>query len=657
MLQLRTFGGLALCRADAPLRGAAAQPRRLALLAALAVAGPRGIRRDRLLALLWPSRDTPSGRQALSQALYALRRDAGGAPLVAGAGTEELRLDSAVVRADVVDFQTALARGAREEALSIYSGPFLDGVFLTGDDGAFEQWVEAARARLHARAVDAAGALADAAQRAGATAEALRWARHAVELAPGDEPATRRLMLAHERAGDLAGALAAYERLAARLAADVGAQPSAATRALVERLAADVRRNAAPLGGDEPLPDAEQCCARGTRLFREFGARAFADATGWFQRALAQDPECAAAHAGLGAIHAFRYIARAEPESLARAEAHLSRATQLDPEAAEPHVWLSYVLARRERFAEAERAARRALALDSGNPVAHYMLGMTLLVRATMATSDVVGFAEAVTLLRHALDRAPTLQPAALGLGCAHLLHGDTDGAAAPCAWAAQIEESEATRENQFVGGLLLHGVQALRAGDPERAAERLQRAVPRYAASDHVYAAAFNALAHCALAEVALHAGAFDDALAAYDRARAVIEAHPGALAMGWVLVRAQTGRAGVLAESYQRGRAERELRAAEELLDSRALRDFGWMWECGPGPACVDVARALVRLRAPEQAASWLARAEAAGWADLTVFTVEPWFAQYAEHPALVEVRRAVAARAAAFRRAVGT
>jgi serine/threonine-protein kinase len=72
MLQLRTFGGLALCRADAPLRGAAAQPRRLAMLAALAVAGQRGMRRDRLLALLWPCRDTPSGRQALSLAHFAL---------------------------------------------------------------------------------------------------------------------------------------------------------------------------------------------------------------------------------------------------------------------------------------------------------------------------------------------------------------------------------------------------------------------------------------------------------------------------------------------------------------------------------------------------------------------------------------------------------
>ena len=614
------------------------------------------MRRDRLLALLWPRRDAPSGRQALSQALYALRRDAGGVPLVAGSGTEELRLDSAVVRADVVDFEAALAHGAREKALAIYSGPFLDGVFLTGDDGGFEQWVETTRARLHARAVDAAGALADAAQRAGAIAEALRWARHVVELAPGDEPATRRLMLAHERAGDPTAALAAYERLAARLAADVGAQPSVATRALVERLAADVRRDAA-LGGDDPLPDAEQCCARGTRLFREFGARAFADATGWFQRALAQDPECAAAHAGLGAIHAFRYIARAEPDSLTRAGAHLSRATQLDPEAAEPHVWLAYVLARRERYAEAERAARRALALDQGNPLAHYMLGMTLLVRATMDTADVADFAEAVTLLRYTLDRAPTLQAAALALGSAHLLHGDTHGAAPACARAARIEEGDAPQENQFVGGLFLHGVQALRAGDQANAAERLQRAVTRYAVSDHVYAASFHALAHCALAEVALRAGRSDDALTAYERALAVMQSHPSALAAGWVLVRAQTGRAGVLAESYRRGRAERELRATIELLETRAGYDFGWMWDCGPGPAFVDVARALVRLRAPEQAASWLGRAEKAGWADVTVFTVEPWFTQYAEQPALFEVRGVVATRAAAFRREVGS
>ena len=250
----------------------------------------------------------------------------------------------------------------------------------------------------------------------------------------------------------------------------------------------------------------------------------------------------------------------------------------------------------------------------------------------------------------------PTLQAAALALGSAHLLHGDIDGAASPCAEAARIEESDATRENHFVGGLLLHGVRALRAGDLPSAAERLQRAVARYAASDHVYAASFQALAHCALAELLLHAGTVEDALSAYDRARAVVGAHPAALAVGWMQDRAQTGRAGVLAESYQRRRAERALEAAVELLDTRAGYDFGWMWECGPGPAYVDVARAVVRLRAPEQAASWLARAEAAGWADLTVFSVEPWFGRYSEHPAFVAVRNAVAALAAAFRRALG-
>ena len=197
--------------------------------------------------------------------------------------------------------------------------------------------------------------------------------------------------------------------------------------------------------------------------------------------------------------------------------------------------------------------------------------------------------------------------------------------------------------------------MQALRAGDLARAAERLQRAAARYAASDHVYAASFHALAHCALAEVALHTETHEEALAAYDRARTAIEAHFGALGAGWVLVRARAGRAGALAESYQRVRAERELAAAMELLNTRAGHDFGWMWECGPGLAFVDVARAHVRLRAPQEAASWLVRAEAAGWADHTVFTAEPWFAQYAEHPALAGVRSAVAARATAFVRAI--
>jgi hypothetical protein len=64
--------------------GAAAQPRRLAILAVLARAGKRGASRERLLALLWPDSSEEAGRNTLNHALYTLRRDLGSAEAISG---------------------------------------------------------------------------------------------------------------------------------------------------------------------------------------------------------------------------------------------------------------------------------------------------------------------------------------------------------------------------------------------------------------------------------------------------------------------------------------------------------------------------------------------------------------------------------------------
>ena len=77
------------------LPGAAAQPRRMAILALLARAGQRGITREKVLALLWPDADDERGPRTLAQALYALRKDLGAEDTIAGA--KEFRLDPSLV--------------------------------------------------------------------------------------------------------------------------------------------------------------------------------------------------------------------------------------------------------------------------------------------------------------------------------------------------------------------------------------------------------------------------------------------------------------------------------------------------------------------------------------------------------------------------------
>src|SRR5439155_22887704 len=86
MLELRMFGGLSLKDGGAPITGAAAQRKTLALLALLAAAGRNGLSRDKLIAYLWPGTDTAHGRNLLNEACYALRRDLRGPEAFLGTG-------------------------------------------------------------------------------------------------------------------------------------------------------------------------------------------------------------------------------------------------------------------------------------------------------------------------------------------------------------------------------------------------------------------------------------------------------------------------------------------------------------------------------------------------------------------------------------------
>src|SRR2546428_8452877 len=94
MIEFRMLGTLSLTdAAGREVRSLLAQPRRLALLAFLAAASPRGVhRRDSLLALFWPELDQQHARAALREALHVLRAALGGEALTSR-GDEEIGLD------------------------------------------------------------------------------------------------------------------------------------------------------------------------------------------------------------------------------------------------------------------------------------------------------------------------------------------------------------------------------------------------------------------------------------------------------------------------------------------------------------------------------------------------------------------------------------
>jgi TolB-like protein/DNA-binding SARP family transcriptional activator/Tfp pilus assembly protein PilF len=198
------LGGLAVLRGDARVVGAAAQPRRLALLAMVARSGTRGISRDRLLEMLWPDADEEQGRNVLKQALYALRRDTDARELFLG--SREIRLNTDEVDCDVVEFEQRIRDGDRVRAVALYEGPFLDGFRLSAAP-AFELWMEEERTQLARTYADALEHLAATASASGDVAAAVGWSRRLAALEPLNARFAVGLMRALLAAGDRQGAL------------------------------------------------------------------------------------------------------------------------------------------------------------------------------------------------------------------------------------------------------------------------------------------------------------------------------------------------------------------------------------------------------------------------------------------------------------------
>jgi DNA-binding SARP family transcriptional activator len=253
VIHFRTLGAVDLRdEHGGELRLALAQPKRLALLAYLAIASPAGFhRRDTMLSLFWPEMDQERARRALRQAVHFLRSTLG-AHVVQTRGGEDIGLASDALWCDVRAFDDALVRGAQAEALELYRGDLLDGFFISDASADFEEWLEKERVRLRQRAIGAAWSLSDEHVAAGRGAQAGEWARWAAARAPDDERAQRRLMTLLDRQGDRTGALRVYEQLAQRAQAEFDAEPSAESRALVATIRARDKVSAPP-AIDEPI--------------------------------------------------------------------------------------------------------------------------------------------------------------------------------------------------------------------------------------------------------------------------------------------------------------------------------------------------------------------------------------------------------------------
>ncbi|MGE0553013.1 MAG: BTAD domain-containing putative transcriptional regulator [Gemmatimonadales bacterium] len=257
MIQLDVLGAIELRRNGTPVRAVLVQPRRLALLAYLAIARPHGFHsRDRLTGLFWPDVDQERARGSLRQALHQLRKALGEDAILAR-GEREVGINPELVRSDAALFDDALEAGRLDEALACYRGELLPGFFL---DGAveIERFIESERERYRRAAVDAAWRLVSKEEARGELGAAATHARRALAWEPFDEAGLRRALPLVAAAGDRATALRLYDEFVRRLALDLELAPSAETVRLVGRLRSGESEPAVDRAvGSTPAPRAE----------------------------------------------------------------------------------------------------------------------------------------------------------------------------------------------------------------------------------------------------------------------------------------------------------------------------------------------------------------------------------------------------------------
>lgn len=266
MTELLTLGRVRLSSDGSDSAATGAQPKRIVLLAYLALettAAP--VRRDALLALFWPELGDEEARRALRQGLHHLRRVVGDDVIVASG--DELLLTGATFHCDAVAFDQLIGQSRFEEALALYRGDFFDSFHIDDVAPELEDWIARTRARLKRRASTAAWAAANTAASSAHAEHAIDLGRRACDLDPDQEASWRRLMTLQEQLGDRAGALRTYEDLANRLEREFEAKPAAETSALAERIRTAQRtvpaHDAPPvtLDPDITLPDASRVAA------------------------------------------------------------------------------------------------------------------------------------------------------------------------------------------------------------------------------------------------------------------------------------------------------------------------------------------------------------------------------------------------------------
>lgn len=240
-LDIRLLGGLEFTLNGQPLTGFRSG-KVAALLAWLAV-NPRIHQRESIAGLFWGEFSDSDAANNLRQSLSNLRSLVG-SHLDVTRQTVAFQRDSAY-NLDVEEFIQAINADSHlppdqrlaslRRAVDLYRGDFLDGVMLR-DAPESEEWMLAQRARYRESALQTMHELTDLLMAQGDYTGAIHTATRLLALDSWREEAHRALMLALARTGQSSAAMAQFESCRRILQDVFGAEPSATTTELYERI-------------------------------------------------------------------------------------------------------------------------------------------------------------------------------------------------------------------------------------------------------------------------------------------------------------------------------------------------------------------------------------------------------------------------------------
>ncbi|MSP02393.1 MAG: hypothetical protein EXR07_15280 [Acetobacteraceae bacterium] len=201
-----------------------------ALLAAVALSGPRPALRGRLAELLWSRRPEEQARASLRQEIHRLLEALSPSKTELLVVTRDhLSLSPGAIWIDVEEVMRATI--TQPASLSLLDGDLLED--LDGIDPTFDMWLTSERERLRDRARGIAEALLRDQVDPNA---AIPAAQRLLQIDRAHEGAWRALMRAHAERGERGMAFQAYDRCRAVLADLLDATPSAETQKLLTEI-------------------------------------------------------------------------------------------------------------------------------------------------------------------------------------------------------------------------------------------------------------------------------------------------------------------------------------------------------------------------------------------------------------------------------------